>query len=165
MRSGLRRSVAPLSVLLALAAVLCACSPSSAKTPLPTPTTGAIQITLDRASYTSIEPIGVTVTNSSKTNYYALDALSGCTFLQLQFYDATHNAWTATLPCKENRQPAALLIAAGMTEPFTLPPGNSSSNANQWGPGLYRIGLTYGTQPDASGTVTMAYSPGFQITG
>ncbi len=167
MRSGLRRYLAPLGLLLALAAVLMlgACAGTSAKAPLPTPTGGAIQITTDRASYTSSQPIGITVINNSKTNYYALDARSGCTFLQLEFYDTGQKAWVPTLPCKENRPPAALMIAAGMTEPFTLPPGNSSSNGNQWGPGLYRIGLTYGTQPDASGTVATAYSTGFQISG
>ena len=167
MRSGLGRYLALLGVPLALAAVLvlAACSGSPAKTPVPTPTSEAIQISTDRASYNSTQPIGVTVTNGSKTNYYALDARSGCTFLQLEFYDTTHKAWVPTLPCKENRPPAALMIAAGMTEPFTLPPGNSSSNGNQWGPGLYRIGLTYGTQSDASGTVITAYSTGFQITG
>ncbi len=167
MRSGFRCYLAPLGVLLALAAVLTlgACSAPGAKTPLPTPTSDPIQITTDRASYTSSEPIGVTVTNSSKSNYYALDARSGCTFLQLEFYDSSRKAWMPTLPCKENRPPAALMIAAGMTEPFTLPPGNSSSNGNQWGPGLYRISLTYGTQPDGTGTMTTAYSQGFQITG
>lgn len=167
MRSGFRRHLAPLGALLVLAAVLMlgACGGSTAKTPVPTPTSDPIQITTDRASYTISQPIGVTVTNSSKTNYYALDARSGCTFLQLEFYDAAHKAWVPTLPCKENRPPAALMIAGGMTEPFTLPPGNSSSNGNEWGPGLYRIGLTYGTQHDASGTVTTAYSTGFQITG
>lgn len=164
MRSGFWRSVAPLGVMLTLAAVLCACSPPSTKAPLPTPTGGAIQITLDRASYTSSEPIGVTVSNTSKTKYYALDTHSACTFLQLQFYDTAHKAWAPTLPCKENRVPTALLIAPGMTEPFTLAPGNSSSNGNEWGPGLYRISITYGAQPDASGSVTTAYSKGFQIT-
>lgn len=165
MRSGFRRHLAPLGVLLALAAVLGACSSTTAKAPLPTPTSEAIQITLDHSSYNSSEPIGVTVTNSSKTDYYALDARSGCTFLQLEFYDTVHKAWVPTLPCKENRQPVALMIAAGMTEPFTLPPGNSSSNGNEWGPGLYRLGLSYGTKPDATGTVATAYSKGFQITG
>ena len=165
MRSGFRRYAAPLGALLVLAAVLCACSSTSAKAPAPTPTSGAIQITLDRASYTSTDPIGVTITNSSKTKYYALDSHSACTFLQLEFYDTAHKTWAPTLPCKENRQPAALLIAPGMTEPFTLAPGNSSSNGNEWGPGLYRVGITYGTKADASGTVTTAYSKGFQITG
>lgn len=165
MRSGFWRYAVPLGALLVLAALLSGCSSKATRAPLSTPTSGAIQITLDRASYTSSEPIGVTVTNNSKTKYYALDTRSACTFMQLEFYDTNHKTWAPTLPCKENRQPAALLIAPGMTEPFTLAPGNSSSNGNQWGPGQYRIAITYGTNPDASGTVTTAYSNGFQITG
>jgi hypothetical protein len=162
MRPGFWRS-ASLGVLLALIFVLAACNANSTAVSMPTPTTQAIRMTLDRTSYTVSQPIGVTIANTSKTDYYATDGRSACTFLQLEFYDATNKKWVATLPCLESRPPAPLLIAAGMSEPFTLPPGNSSSNGNEWGPGLYRIALTYGTQPDATGDVTTAYSAGFRI--
>ncbi|MFI5273645.1 MAG: hypothetical protein ACHQ4H_11485 [Ktedonobacterales bacterium] len=165
MRSLPRRGLALTGVLLLLLATLAACSQSPGKrAALSTPTGGAIQITLDRAGYSSAEPLGVSVTNTSKTDFYALDGRSGCTYLQLEFFDTTHSVWAPTLPCTPARQAAPLLLAHGMSEPFTLPPGNASDNGNQWATGTYRIALQYGTQSDASGDMQIAYSAGFQIS-
>src|SRR5262249_39231609 len=89
MLSQPRRRPAFTCVLLLGLVVLAACSQFDANgKSLPTPTVGAIVITLDRGGYTSSQPIGVNVNNASKQNVYALDGRSGCTFLQLEIFNA-----------------------------------------------------------------------------
>jgi hypothetical protein len=162
------RSQRPLvlaSMLLVALTALAACAQSSAKaTTLPTPTTGAIEISIDRPSYTAAQPIGVSIANNDKQGVYALNGRTGCTFLQLELYNPTKKTWSPTAPCGTVDPVRALLIPSGAHEPFTLPPGNNSADANSWVPGTYRISLRYGTKPDASGDVQVAYSSAFQIT-
>ncbi len=143
---------------------LSACSTSAARSSaLPTPTKGDVQVAVDRATYTANQPIGVTVTSGKQTSYYALDGRSGCTFLQLEQYDQTHNTWVSVDGCPTTDPPQARLIAPSIVEPFTLAPGNSASNQNSWVPGLYRVALQYGTQSDGGGHIQIAYSAGFRI--
>jgi hypothetical protein len=166
MRQGPPRHAAALvAVLLMMAAALAACATPSAAVLLPTPTATDIQLTLDRSSYTTSQPIGVTVTNTSKHDYYAVDGLSACTFLQLQLFDPTKKTWVGTDGCSSPNPPTSLLISAHLAEPLTLPPGNAAGDANAWAPGTYRVAIRYGTQPDGGGSVQIAYSPGFQIAG
>lgn len=166
MLSRSQRRLVLVGVLLVALAALAACTQSSVKgTALPTPTTGAIEISIDRPSYTAAQPIGVSVANNGKQGVYALNGRTGCTFLQLELYNATKKTWSPTAPCGTVDPVRALLIPAGVREPFTLPPGNSSADANSWVPGTYRISLQYGTQSDAGGNVQAAYSSAFQITG
>lgn len=160
-----RRLVLSGALLVALVA-LAACTPSNARrVTLPTPTTGSVTISLDRPIYTSAQPIGVTVANNGKQGVYALNGRTGCTYLQLEVYNASKKTWATTDPCGSVDPVRALLIPAGVTEPFTLPPGNDSADANRWVPGTYRIALQYGTQSDGGGDVQVAYSSAFQITG
>jgi len=165
MLSQPRRRPAFTCVLLLGLVVLAACSQFDANgKSLPTPTVGAIVITLDRGGYTSSQPIGVNVNNASKQNVYALDGRSGCTFLQLEIFNADKTIWTTTYPCHSLDPVRSLLIPAGVNEPFSLTPGNNGADTNQWLPGTYRVSLRYGTQSDASGEVQTAYSRGFKIT-
>lgn len=171
MRERAGRALAPASVgallltVLAVTLVLAGCDSSSAtvKVPVPTAAPGALQITIDRPQYTVSQPIGVTVKNTSKTDYYALDGQSSCTFLQLQHFDATKKVWVIVEGCERVSQANALAIPAGVSEPFTLAPGTKASNPNAWDAGVYRIAIRYSPQPDAGGAAQAAYSAGFVV--
>lgn len=148
-----------------LAASLAACSSNTAKAiPIPTATTGSIQVAVDRATYTVSQAIGVTVSNSaSKTDYYASTGKSVCTYIQLEEYNASKNTWVAVDGCQTADQPRVLLIPHATNIPYTLAP-QSKANQNQWDPGTYRIALDYTTDSSGNGTTLTAYSPGFTIT-
>lgn len=169
MRERARRALAPASVsalVLALALVVlagCDSSRATAKVPVPTAVPGALQISLDRQQYTTSQPIGVTVKNTSKTDYYALDGQSGCTFLQLQQFDAANKVWVIVEGCQRVGPANALAIPAGLSEPFTLAPGTRASNPNIWDAGVYRIAIRYSAQSDAGGAAQAAYSAGFVV--
>ncbi len=157
--------------LLAAVVSLSACDSSSAKAiTAPAATTGDVTIAVDRTTYGVTEPIGVTISNATKTDYYAATGHSGCTFLQLEEYNATKQAWVPVLGCQSAQQPQALLIPskphnnnAVFTETFTLAPGISASNANAWDVALYRVMLTYNTDASLSKDSQVAYSPGFYV--
>lgn len=152
--------------VLALAASLAACTAPSrtVKVPLPTPTAGNIQLTVDRSRYTTTQPIGVTVTNTTDTDYYAVAGRSSCTFLQLQVYNQKKNAWVSVDGCNSLDPPNVQKILKSTAVPFTLAPGIvPASSPNIWEAGIYRVALQYSTQIDGTTSLQIAYSPGFQI--
>lgn len=154
--------------LLAVVPLVAACASRSAKgvtLAAPTATTGDVTLALDRASFTTHQPIGVTVVNGSKTAWYAKDGLSACTYLQLEWYDGAKKVWTPVDGCTGAVSPQVRLIAPSLSLPFTLAPGNSPADANAWVPGVYRVSLTASASPDVSGSLATVYSAGFQING
>lgn len=162
-RARASASVGALVVVLALALAGCNSSSATVKVPVPTAAPGALQITLDRKQYTPSQPFGVTVKNTSQTDYYALDGQSSCTFLQLQHFDAAKKVWVIVEGCERVSQANALAIPAGLSEPFTLAPGTKASNPNAWDAGVYRIAIRYSAQADAGGAARAAYSAGFVV--
>src|SRR5262245_45287344 len=150
---------------LAALAVLAGCTGSSAteRVPVPTASVDAIQIVLDHAQYAPNQPVGVMVKNTSKTDYYALDARTQCTILQLQQYDQVNKLWVTLQGCTRVGPANAYVIPGGSSEPFTLAPGTRPTNPNAWDTGLYRVALPYGTQADGGGTTVTAYSVGFTV--
>jgi hypothetical protein len=117
---------------------------------------------VDRTSYLVSEPIGVTVTNSSGSNFYAVTSRSACTFLQLQQWNGAHKQWTNVYGCGDTSQTQVLLVRAGMQEPFSLAP-TSPANVNAWATGSYRIAMTYSTSTDGISGAQTALSPSFTI--
>lgn len=164
--SGVSRRWLALTALTLLAAGLAACSSSSAKAiPLPTATTGSIQVAVDRTTYTVSQAIGVTVSNTAnKTDYYATTGKSVCTYIQLQEYNSTKHAWLPVDGCQTADQPHVLQIPHAASIPYTLAP-QSPANQNQWDPGTYRLALDYSTDSTAGSNLQTAYSAGFTITG
>lgn len=159
-----------LGLLVALA-LLSACDSSSSKAvAAPSGTTGDITIAVDRATYGVSQPIGVTIANGSKTDYYAATGRSACTFLQLEEYVPSKKAWVPVVGCQTAQQAQTLLIPSKprnrnktFAETFTLAPGNSPNNANNWETGLYRVALTYSSDSNLSKNMQIAYSPGFYV--
>ncbi|MGH2487490.1 MAG: hypothetical protein ACRDHE_15910 [Ktedonobacterales bacterium] len=164
--------VAPRRLALVLLATLAllgfsACASKSTKAKaiiLPTPTKGVLTVTVDTASYSASQPIGVTVSNGGKITYYATADQTDCTFLQLQQFDTKHNQWLRISPCSTAGQIGALQIPGGIVEPFTLSPGipGNSSYRNTWPAGEYRVALLF-TDAATGGHSAYAFSAGFNI--
>jgi hypothetical protein len=152
--------------LLGTLFILAACTGRAAGVPpAPTASDDDITLTLDHTSYTTHQPFGITVTNNSKISYYARDGLSGCTYLQLEWYDPGKKAWVPVFGCSSVNPPQARPLAPASSLPFTLAPGDAPNDTNSWVAGLYRVSLRYGSAADGSGTLKTAYSAGFQVKG
>jgi hypothetical protein len=141
---------------------LSACSGgASGAAPLPTATTGTIQIAVSRSQFAAHDPVGATLTNTSDSTFYAMNGRSACTFFQLQEFNSSKHAWVNVVGCA-GVNPTPLEISPRLTEPFTLAP-TSSTDPNSWDPGTYRIVLAYGTSASGSDASTLAFSSGFTI--
>lgn len=147
------------AVLLFIAACGTTTAPRSVVLPAGTP--GSVLVRTDRLLYHISQPIGATITNSSKTTYYAMDGQSGCTILHLQ--QLVGATWRDVMPCATGQPPVILALAPKATEPLTFAPGNAPDNVNAWQPGVYRLALAIGIKSNGSDATTMVYSPGFQV--
>ena len=157
-----------LSLLIGLATViglggLSACTNNAINSKaLPTATAGSIRIAVGQTRYGVYDPVGVMVTNtSSNQTYYAVSGRSGCTYLQLQQYNATKKSWVSVFGCP-GANPTPLEITPQLSEPFTLAP-NSSTGPNAWDPGAYRVALLYSTSSDGTSNPIIAYSAAFTV--
>jgi hypothetical protein len=148
-----------LSLLLALAA--CGSATHTSLAPLPAGSSGSVTLQTDVSSYSTSQPIGVTLHNSGKSTYYVQTGQSECTPLQLQLQVGT--GWQNVMPCPSSQQPQSSAVTPGLTEPFTFAPGNAPGDSNAWEPGVYRFALQLTTSANGSGTATLVYSPGFRI--
>ncbi|HEX6122271.1 MAG TPA: hypothetical protein VFY89_03880 [Ktedonobacterales bacterium] len=153
--------LAALAGLMALVLGACA-GGSSSGIVIPTATAGQLRLSTDRATYSVSQPIGITVSNTSGNNYYALTGHSACTFLQMQRYDSAHKQWNDVNACGDGAPAQVLLIRGHMSEPLSLAPGATPS-ANTWQPGTYRIALSYSAKSDGTSDPQVAYSQGFTI--
>ncbi len=155
--------------VLALAASLAACNNpvKASKVQLPAPSAGSIQLTVDHSVYTTTQPIGVTVTNTTaKTTYYAVTGRSACTFLQLQQYNQKQGKWISVFGCNSVDTPVVRAIPPAASAPYTLAPGVvPASTPNAWEAGIFRIALQYSEQIDGITSSQVAFSQGFQIKG
>ena len=150
------------TILLALTLAGCAAAALNPLGPTPSATSGALRLTTDHSAYTLIAPIGVTVTNTGRTDLYALDGRSGCAIVQLQQYDSSTSKWVSIVGCSQATSPRPDRIAAGVTIPFTLAP-TSSGDPNKWDRGLYRVAVAFSANSDATTDGRLAFSAGFTI--
>ncbi len=125
--------------------------------------TGPIRITLDHTAYGVNDPIGVTVSNTSKDLYYAVDGKSACTLLQLQKYDSAKKQWGMVYACTVASPVHSLQIPAGISESFSLAP-SSAADENAWQTGAYRVAVVYTSNADGVTDPQTAYSASFAIT-
>jgi len=152
--------------MLTVALVLfSACASTTTKLPVvgTAATTGPISVTTNLSTYTSGEPIGATVTNSSKSDYYTQNGKSSCTMVQLEQYNAKTSAWTPVDSCNGSQPTQTLAIAEGTSVPYTLAPA-STTDPNAWQPGTYRVAVQYTTQVDGVTNPQEAHSAAFTIT-
>jgi hypothetical protein len=154
----------PVLIGILCAVALAACG-SNGTTHLPTGSTassGPITITTDRTTYTTSDAIGVTISDGTTTDYYAVDGKSGCVIIQLQRYSTNRNAWVPLDPCASQIAVQAYAIAKNSQEQFSLPP-TSTADPNAWDAGLYRITVTYSSNTDGVSATQEANSAAFQI--
>ena len=159
------RGLLMLPVALLLVSLFSACSSGSTTHPITgvTATTGPVTVTTNFSTYTSGEPVGVTVTNSSKSDYYTQNGKSGCTIVQLEKFNAQKGLWLPVDTCNGSQATQTLAIAESTSVPYTLAP-SSSADPNTWQPGTYRISVTYSSQGDGITSPQEAHSAAFTIT-
>lgn len=129
-----------------------------------TATTGPVTITTNLATYTTGDAVGVTVTNASKSDYFAKDGNSGCAIVQLEKYNAGSGAWAKVDACVGSQQVQVYVIAKGSAVPYTLAP-TSASDVNSWEAGTYRISVSYSAESDGVTKALEAHSAAFSISG
>ena len=134
-------------------------------TPIPTGgtmTPGAVTLTLNASSYTSGQPIIVTIHNGLNTTIMTADHKTSCLMVTLQ--RQTANAWVDLAPCKSLMPTRLIELAAQSATPVALSNGPQTATAS-WSAGTYRITFIYGTstQSAAAGAGT-SYSATFTIT-
>jgi hypothetical protein len=153
-------------ILVAALALLAACGGGSSSRAIrgATATTGPVTITTNLATYTTGDAVGVTVTNASKSDYYAKDGASACTIVQLERYNTGSGAWDKVDTCNGSQQVQVYVIAKGSAVPYTLAP-TSASDVNSWEAGTYRIAVSYSTNADGATQAVEAHSAAFTITG
>ncbi|GAC1454294.1 MAG: hypothetical protein PVSMB4_14920 [Ktedonobacterales bacterium] len=152
-----------LAAVVAFSIAACGTTPVRKPVVLPTGTAGNVILRTDELRYRISQPVGATISNVSKTTYYAMDGQSGCTILHLQ--ELVGTVWRDVMPCATGQPPTVLALAPKSSEPLTFAPGNAPDNANAWQPGVYRLALAIGTTPSGSDATTLVYSPGFEIAG
>jgi hypothetical protein len=142
--------------------LLTGCKSHGSLDTLPTATSESVQLVLQNAKFGTSEPVGILVKNTGKTDVYAIDGQAACTILGMQQYSSQQNGWTPVDACHDNAPPHVVVVRAGMSEPFTLPPV-SANDPNAWASGTYRIALTYSASLDGKTASKVAYSQAFTI--
>lgn len=152
---------------LGLLGVLAGCASSvphpTAKTALPTASTGSLRLSSSYPAYQVSEPIGITVSDSGSATYYALDSYSSCTIIHLQ--RLVNGAWQDAMPCASGQTASVVAIAPASNIPYTFAPGDAPGNPNAWTPGIYRAALLVSTHSNATNPSIAAYSTGFRVGG
>lgn len=154
---------------LILVAALClfsACSTGTKTHPIAgaSATTGPVTVTTQFTSYTSVDAVGVTVANTSTTDFYATDGKSGCTLVQVELYDPAKGVWKNVDGCGVNQPAQVFAIAHGASTPYSFAP-TSPADVNSWQPGTYRVSVTYSAQPDGISNPQEAHSAAFTVKG
>ncbi len=162
---GLRQRWRGLLMLTVALVLFSACASTTTTRPVvgAAATTGPITVTTNLSTYTSGEPIGATVTNSSKSDYYTQNGKSGCTIVQLEQYNAKTSVWTPLDTCNGSQATQTLAISEGTSVPYTLAPA-STADPNAWQTGTYRVSVLYTTQADGVTSPQEAHSAAFTIT-
>lgn len=125
-------------------------------------TTGPVTISTDLATYSISDAVGVTVSNDSATDYYAISGKSACTIVQLERYNSGRRAWEPLDACLSQDGAQTFAIAHKSEQQFTLTP-TSSSDPNSWQTGLYRVVVMYTANLDGASGAQQARCVAFSI--
>ncbi|MGH2502258.1 MAG: hypothetical protein ACRDID_07055 [Ktedonobacterales bacterium] len=154
---------APLVGLLCLTALTaCASGTSGKAVPGSTATTGPITVTTNLTGYTVNDAIGVTVSNTSSADYFAVDGKSSCVIVQLERYNSAKGVWAPMDLCALVITVQTFAIAKDSQQQFTLTP-SSSSDPNSWDAGLYRVSVVYSAKNDGVTGAQQAHCAAFTI--
>ncbi|HEX9039289.1 MAG TPA: hypothetical protein VF808_20075 [Ktedonobacterales bacterium] len=154
------------AIIMALACALglAACSSGRSSTARAdmTATTGPVTVATNLSAFTISDAIGVTVTNSSSTDYYAISDKSACVIIQLERYNTLKNVWEPVDACATPGTTQAFVIAKNAQQQFTLAPG-SAGDPNAWQPGLYRVTLIFSPNADGASNPQEAHCAAFNV--
>src|SRR5437879_2731930 len=111
------------------------------------PPTSGVVISTDRTTYTPSDAISVTVHNTLPTPIYAMDTLSSCSILSLQYQ--VNAAWQPShvAQCPQKRPARRVKIDAGATYTATITAGYPGLKQLSFPVGSYQLVLIYTTSP------------------
>lgn len=143
---------------------LAACGSGTVSKPtiVTTATTGPVTVTTNLRAYSVNDAIGVTVINTSTTDYYTVNGKSACVIIQLERYNTTKGVWEPVDSCPSQGTTQTFAIAKNSQQQFTLAPV-SSADANAWEAGLYRVSVTYSANSDGATSPQQAHCAAFNI--
>lgn len=144
---GSRLLASLIGLVCVVALVACASSTDSKSATGTAATTGPVTVTTNLSVYSVNDAIGVTVSNASSTDYFAVSGKSACALIQLERYNTAKSAWEPVDTCPSRGTEQVYMIAKNAQQQFTLAP-NSSADPNAWVAGLYRVTVTYSTNGD-----------------
>jgi len=127
-----------------------------------TATKGPVTVTTNLSAYSVNDAIGVTVSNTAATDYYAASGKSACVIIQLERYNTTKGVWEAVDACPTPQTGQIFALAKNSQQPFTLAP-TSSADSNAWDAGLYRVTVTYSANSDGATNAQQAHSAAFNV--
>ena len=132
-------------MLIGVSLLLVGCGPNGSGTNSGTPSSGAVAVSTDRASYASGDAMIVTVHNTLSTPIYALDTQSSCSVLALQYQ--VNGAWQASqvAQCPQKRPARLVKIDAGATYTANITAGYPGLKTLDFPVGSYRLVLLYTT--------------------
>ncbi|MFL5661338.1 MAG: hypothetical protein ACJ8BW_08290 [Ktedonobacteraceae bacterium] len=115
--------------------------------PSTNPPTSGVVINTDHTTYTPNDAISVTVHNTLPTPIYAMDTLSSCSILSLQYQ--VNAAWQPShvAQCPQKRPTRRVKIDAGATYTATITAGYPGLKQLAFPIGSYQLMLIYTTSP------------------
>ena len=143
----MRRSMMMLMGVIAL--LLAGCGPNGTGTNSTPSSSGLVVVSTDHATYTPNDAMAVIVHNTLSTPIYAMDTLSSCSILTLQYQ--VSGAWQASqvAQCPLKRPARLIKIDAGATYTATITAGYPGLKALAFPVGSYRLMLLYTTSSNA----------------
>lgn len=121
--------------------------PGCGSTPSTNPPTSGVVISTDHLTYTPSDAISVTAHNTLPTPIYAMDTLSSCSILSLQYQ--VNAAWQPShvAQCPQKRPARRVKIDAGATYTATITAGYPGLKQLSFPVGSYQLMLIYTTSP------------------
>ena len=155
--------MASLVGLVCMATLTACLGSASSKPPVGvTATKGPVTVATNLSAYSVNEAIGVIVSNSDSTDYYAVGGKSACVIIQLERYSTAKQAWEPVDGCPTPGTTQVYAIAKNSQQQFTLAP-TSSADINAWDAGLYRVTVTYSSKSDGVTDAKQAHSAAFNV--
>lgn len=155
--------------LIGLSLLLVGCEPMSNTNPATTSTVppgSGVAISTDHTTYTPSDTIAVTVHNLLSTPIYAMDTMSSCSILSLQYQ--VNGAWqpSQVAHCPMGRPARLVKIEAGGNYTASITAGYPGWSQLTFPTGRYRLVLLYTASPSVIPTAdsgVMVTSPTIQV--
>jgi hypothetical protein len=142
---------------LALCLLLAACGQTTGSDSAPG-SSGPIHVSVGSSTFHRSDAISVTIANQGSNDIYAADHQSQCTIVQVQMRSGT--VWQTIDKCAVMTPTRMHLVGHGTSQTVTL-----AAPHGGWPAGGYRAALFYSQNASPSGSMSLAYSAEFQVSG